>query len=88
MLHLTDNVKFWRSETVGYGYQAELVCRLLHEGMSFLEVEVVNADREWGTSKAFSFGNILSLSNSLFHIFWRVLEYNVFKLLTPGVDKV
>lgn len=88
VLHLTSNVKFWRSETVGYGYQAELICRLLHENASYLEVAVANTDRQWGTSKAFSFSNILSVSNSLFHIFWRGLEYNVFRLLTPGVDKV
>ena len=88
VLHLTANVRLWRSETVGYGYQAELVCRLLHEGASYLEVEIQNTDRQWGTSKAFSFSNILSVSNSLLHIFWRVLEYNVFKLLTPGVDKL
>ena len=88
VLHLTDNVKFWRSESVGYGYQAELICRLLHEGLSYHEVAISNSDRQWGTSKAFGLSNIFSVSNSLLHILWRRLEYTVFGLLTPGVDKV
>ena len=86
VLHNTDNVRFFRSETQGYGYQAELLCRLLHEGTSYVEVIVPNAEREWGTSKAFSLGNILSVSNSLFHIFWRRLEYFSFRVLKPSHD--
>ncbi len=86
VLHLTENVRFWRSETVGYGYQAELLCRLLNEGKTYTEVQVVNADRERGFSKAFALKNILSVSNSLFHIFWRRMEYGVFQLMKPGVS--
>jgi glycosyltransferase involved in cell wall biosynthesis len=82
VLHQTDNVRFFRSETHGYGYQAELICRLLHENISYEQVAVPNADREWGFSKAFSIGNILSVCNSLFHIFVRRLEYASVKLLT------
>lgn len=88
VLHRTDNVRFWRAESVGYGYQAELICRLLHEGMTYREVEVPNSDRQWGFSKAFSLANILSVSNSLFHIFWRRLEYTAFRLLKPGVTRI
>lgn len=83
VLHRTENVRIWRSETRGYGYQAELICRLLHEGASYHEVIIPNAKREWGFSKAFSLGNILSVSNSLFHIFLRRLEYASFSLLAP-----
>jgi len=88
VLHMTDNVRFWRAETIGYGYQAELVCRLLHEGATYTQVEVPNTDRQWGFSKAFALSNILSVSNSLYHIFWRRLEYMVFHLLKPGVTNI
>ncbi len=88
VMHLTDNVRFWRAETMGYGYQAELVCRLLHEGATYTQVEVSNTDRQWGFSKAFALSNIFSVSNSLFHIFWRRLEYKVFQLLKPGVTRI
>jgi len=88
VMHLTDNVRFWRAETMGYGYQAEMVCRLLHENATYIQVEVPNSDRQWGFSKAFSMSNILSVANSLLHIFWRRLEYTAFKLLKPGVTKI
>ncbi len=87
VLHHTNNVRFWRAESVGYGYQAELLCRLLHEGFHYIQVEVWNADRERGFTKAFALGNIFSVSNSLFHIFWRRLEYGAFRLLKPGMTK-
>ena len=87
VLHTTENIRFWRSETIGYGYQAELICRLLHEKTSYIQVAVPNTQRERGFSKAFSFSNIFSVSNSLLHIFWRRLEYGVFRLLVPGVTK-
>lgn len=85
VLHLTDNVVLWRSETLGYGYQAELLCRLLHEKASYTEVAVPHTDRQRGFSKAFSLSNFLSVANSLLHIFWRRMEYGVFKLLSPGM---
>lgn len=88
VIHLTDNVKLWRCETIGYGYQAELICRLLHERASYLEVEIVINNRKWGTSDALTLWNIFSVSNSVFHIFLRRLEYDVFKLLTPGVAEI
>lgn len=88
VLHLTDNVRFWRAEATGYGYQAELICRLLHEGMSYIQVETPNLHRQMGSSDAFSFSNIISVADSLLHILWRRLEYKVFHLLKPGVTKM
>lgn len=71
VLHQTESVRLHRAETAGYGYQAELVCKLLNAGKSYVQVEVKNSDRERGFSKAFHLGNFLSVSNSLFHIFFR-----------------
>lgn len=81
VLHLTDNVRFWRAETNGYGYQAELICHLLNHGYTHEQVEVRNGDREWGTSKAFSLGNWLSVANSLMHIFLRRVTGAAYRLL-------
>ncbi|MBI4224443.1 MAG: glycosyltransferase family 2 protein [Deltaproteobacteria bacterium] len=71
VLHRTENVRLHWSETAGYGYQAELICKLLNEGKSYVHVEVKNSDRERGFSKAFHLGNFLSVANSLFHVFLR-----------------
>lgn len=83
VLHLTENVRFWRSETIGYGYQAELICHLLNHGYTHEQVEVRNGDREWGTSKAFGLGNWLSVANSLVHILLRRITGAAYRLLNP-----
>ena len=69
VLHKTKNVKLYRSKTYGYGYQAELITTLLMEDKSYLQVQVINTDRQWGTSKAFSITNILSILNTILSIF-------------------
>jgi len=71
VLHRTENVRLYHAETGGYGYQAELICKLLNAGKTYKHVLVKNSDRERGFSKAFSLSNFLSVSNSLFHIFLR-----------------
>lgn len=80
VLHRTENVRMWFSETAGFGYQAELLCRLLDEGISVIEVPIANSDRECGASKAFTITNLLSVANTLFHIFLRRLEKLAFRL--------
>lgn len=81
VLHRTENVRDWFAETAGFAYQAELLCRLLDEGITVLEVQVANSDRERGASKALRLSNVLSVSNSLFHILLRRLERTAFAVL-------
>ncbi len=71
VLHRTKNVQDWFAETAGFAYQAELLCRLLDEGISVVEVQVTNSDRGRGASKAISLVNLLSVVNSLSHILLR-----------------
>lgn len=71
VLHRTENIWFYHAESAGYGYQAELICKLLNAGKSYIHVLVKNSDRERGFSKAFSSRNFLSVSYSLFNIFVR-----------------
>jgi glycosyltransferase involved in cell wall biosynthesis len=74
VLHKTENVRMWFAETAGFGYQAELLCRLLDEGIVVKEIQVSNSDRITGATKALKLGNFLSVTNSLFHIGLRRLE--------------
>ena len=69
VLHKTKNVRLYRSKTYGYGYQAELITTLLMSDKSYLQVQVINTDRQWGTSKAFSISNFLSILNTALSIF-------------------
>ncbi len=87
VLHRTENVRLWSSETRGYGYQTELICRLLHEGRSYVEVSTFNIDRQWGCSKAFSFSNIFAVLISLRHIFFMRIQYGLYRLLARRVGE-
>lgn len=82
VLHKTENVRMWFSETAGFAYQAELLCRLLDEGISVVEVQMVINVRDQGVTKAFRLGNFLSVTNALFHIFLRRLERWSIRLLS------
>jgi hypothetical protein len=68
VLHLTSNVCHVEIEAFGYGYQAELLCKLLATGTSYTEVIVPNGDRQWGASKAFAPKNFISVASSLVNI--------------------
>jgi len=81
VLHKTENVRSWFAETSGFGYQAELMCRLLDEGITVSEVQIENSDRERGASKALSIGSLLSVTNSLVHILLRRLQRLSFDIL-------
>ena len=49
---------------------------------SHLQVQVINTDRQWGTSKAFSISNILSILNTTLSIFINRIANLVNKLIT------
>jgi glycosyltransferase involved in cell wall biosynthesis len=76
--HLKLNVMRWHADTDGFGYQAEILCRLLMEGASFIEVGVPNTNRVSGVTKAFSFQNFLAVSHSLFQILFRRLRWHLY----------
>ena len=84
VLHKTKNVRLYRSKTYGYGYQAELITTLLMSDKSYLQVQVINTDRQWGTSKAFSISNILSISNTTLSIFINRIANLVNKLVAKN----
>ena len=78
VLHLTYNVMRWSPDTHGYAYQAELITRILSEGATYKIVQISNQDRNFGSSKAFRFENILSIAHSLLQIFLRRLRFFLF----------
>ena len=70
-LHKRFNVMRWHPDTHGFGAQAELITRLIDEGASYLEVPIINYDREFGASSAFKIRSLLSVAHSLLEIFLR-----------------
>jgi len=64
-------------ETTGFGYQAEFLTRLLHEGRSYIEVPLVSIDREG--SGSLNLRNFISVGHSLMKIALRRLRVRLFK---------
>tara|TARA_B100000575_G_scaffold294639_1_gene312529 strand:+ start:14442 stop:15176 length:735 start_codon:yes stop_codon:yes gene_type:complete len=78
VLHKTYNVMRWSPDTHGYAYQAELITRILDEGVSYKTILIKNSNRNFGSSSAFSFKNILSVIHSILQIFLRRLRKLIF----------
>ena len=64
-------------ETTGFGYQAEFLTRLIHEGKSLVEVPLVSIDREG--SGSVNLRNTVSVIHSLLKIALRRVRVYLFK---------
>ena len=78
--HLKLNVIRWHSDTDGFGYQAEIMNRLLIEGASYIEVQVPNIDRDSGVTSAFSIKNFLAVG------LWGIAYYKYFCADLDGIS--
>jgi glycosyltransferase involved in cell wall biosynthesis len=67
-IHLRYNVLRWHPNSYGFGFQADILTRLLDEGASFVQVESYGTDRKGGDSTALSMRNILSVSHTLLEL--------------------
>jgi glycosyltransferase involved in cell wall biosynthesis len=76
--HLKFNVMRWHADTDGFGYQAEILTRLMMEGASYIEVQVPNIDRDSGVTSAFSLQNFLAVGHSLVQIFFRRVRWSLY----------
>ena len=67
-IHITDNIKRFAPSSSGFGFQAELLCKLKFLGAKFIEVQIDNNDRSQGKSNAFTVLNFLSVLHTLSQI--------------------
>lgn len=58
----------WNPNAHGFGFQADLITRLLDKKATFIEVPLEVHEREGGTSKAITFKNFCSVAHSLLNI--------------------
>lgn len=77
VLHLRNNIARWHPASSGFAYQAEFLSILLDQHKTYLEINISNMDRKSGFSKAFSFQNFISVTNSLFKIFLRRIQREI-----------
>lgn len=67
-VHLRYNVMRWHPSTYGFGFQADIITRLLSEGATYIQVPSVGIDRKGGKSTAANIRNILSVMHTLLEL--------------------
>jgi glycosyltransferase involved in cell wall biosynthesis len=67
-IHLRYNVLRWHPSSYGFGFQADMITRLLDEGASYIQVPSSSVDRKGSSSSALSMRNILSVLHTLLEI--------------------
>jgi glycosyltransferase involved in cell wall biosynthesis len=79
-LHLRYNVMRWGPYSFGFGFQAELITRLLDEGANYIEIPVKTRHVEKSVrNSAINIGNFLSVGHTLLEVLIRRLRKNVFQ---------
>jgi glycosyltransferase involved in cell wall biosynthesis len=68
------DVMRWHSRSSGFGFQAELVTRLLQQGATYVEVAIVGKERAGGTSTALKIKNWFSVGCTLISILFQRLR--------------
>jgi glycosyltransferase involved in cell wall biosynthesis len=81
-VHLRYNVMRWHSNSHGFGFQADLVDRLLSMGATYIEIPVFPKERASGATKAFTLRNIASVS----HTFLEVVIRRIARILYPNLS--
>jgi hypothetical protein len=69
VLHRRSNVVRFRLGATGFGYQAELLCRVLHHGCTSVQVPFRFAGSDEILSSAFKLRNLVSVAGSVVRIF-------------------
>lgn len=69
----------WHTNYHGFGFQADMVTRLLDQGFSWIEIPVAGQERKAGASKALTLKNLLSVS----HMFLDLIIRRIAKIMYP-----
>ena len=79
-LHLRYNVMRWGPYSFGFGFQAELITRLLDEGATYVEIPVnaVHLEKK-GQNSALNLKNFLSVGHTLLEVLLRRVRRRAFQ---------
>ena len=79
-VHLRYNVMRWHPNTRGFGFQADIICMLLHHGFTYKEIPVRTVERKGaGSSRALTFKNMLSVAHTLIDIIVRRVANRIYR---------
>lgn len=62
-IHTRYNVMRWHTDYRGFGFQADLITRLLDQGATYVEIPATSRERRKGQSKALTLHNLLSVAH-------------------------
>jgi nucleoside-diphosphate-sugar epimerase len=78
--HLRYNVMRWGPYSFGFGFQAELITRLLDEGATYIEVQVFGTHQDKaGKNSALNLKNFLSVTHTLLETVIRRIRKGAFR---------
>ena len=60
-VHLREAVMRWNPNTRGFGFQAAILCRLIDQGFTYIEIPARGVDRKGRDSRALTLRNLLSV---------------------------
>jgi glycosyltransferase involved in cell wall biosynthesis len=88
-LYRRFHVMRWAPYTYGFGFQADLISRLLDEGLTYFEVpvNVSHVTKDEGGSPL-NFRNFVSIGHTLFEIFLRRMRRVIYGSRFPRATKV
>jgi glycosyltransferase involved in cell wall biosynthesis len=67
-IHLRYNVMRWHPSSYGFGFQADMITRLLDEGASYIQVPSSSIDRKGSGSSAITLRNLLSVTHTVLEL--------------------
>jgi len=67
-IHLRYNILRWHPSSYGFGFQADIITRLLDEGASYAQVPTYSIDRKGDASTALTTRNVLSVGHTLLEV--------------------
>jgi glycosyltransferase involved in cell wall biosynthesis len=70
-LHQRYHVMRWHTNYHGFGFQADMIARLLDQGFGYTEVLVKTTERKAGVSYALTLRNFFSVAHTLLDLFIR-----------------
>lgn len=70
-IHLRYNVMRYHPSSYGFGFQADILTRILDQGASYVEIQSSSVDRKGAATTALSLRNVLSVAHTLLEILAR-----------------
>jgi glycosyltransferase involved in cell wall biosynthesis len=77
-IHLRYNVMRYHPSSYGFGFQADILTRVLDQGASFVEVASSSVDRKGDKTSALTMRNLLSVGHTLMEILVRRVKNELY----------